>query len=80
MCRGIGLSVSPDIRAHPSEDELRLLFDKFDVDGSGKIDEEEFVKFQRMQDDTKKERRRNDEVRLDGIAPVPEVHTVSIDA
>lgn len=65
---------------HLSEGELRLLFDKFDVDGSGKIDEEEFAKFQRLQDDNRKQRRREEEARFDGAAAVPEVHTVSIDA
>jgi len=44
-----------------SEDQLRAIFARLDVDGNGKIDKEEFVKFQRLHDDARKQKRKDEE-------------------
>ena len=39
-----------------SEEELRAIFARLDDDASGKIKKEEFVKFQRLHDDARKQK------------------------
>jgi len=74
--------------AHLSEDELREMFARLDVDGSGRIDQNEFQEFQRLHDEMKKPKRREEALqaghqdqRPASLQPTPtEACAVSINA